>query len=68
MGHRIEYQTLLDKFTGNNELIKLIEECQLEEERLRESHFLRNAVYPDRRNLLMKLIFDLKMNENKGVK
>ena len=65
MEHRTEYQILLDKFTGNNDLYKLLEECLLEEERNRESTYMITAKYPDKRNLIMKLMTDLKFNEEK---
>ena len=65
MEHRTEYQILLDKFTGNNDLYKLLEECLLEEERNRESTYMITVKYPDKRNLIMKLMTDLKFNEEK---
>ena len=65
MEHRIEYQILLDKFIGNNDLYKLLEECLLEEERNRESAYMITGKYPDKRNLIMKLMIDLKFNEEK---
>lgn len=65
MEHRTEYQILLDKFTGNNHLYKLLEECLLEEERNRESTYMITGKYPDKRNLIMKLMTDLKFNEEK---
>ena len=65
MEHRNEYQILLDKFSGNNDLYKLLEECLLEDERNRESTYLMSGTYPDRRNLIMKLMTDLKFNEEK---
>lgn len=65
MEHRNEYQILLDKFTGNNDLYKLLEECLLEDERNRESTYLMSGIYPERRNLIMKLMTDLKFNEEK---
>lgn len=65
MEHRIEYQILLDKFIGNNDLYKLLEECLLEEERNRESTYMITGKYPDKRNLIMKLMIDLKFNEEK---
>lgn len=65
MEHRTEYQILLDKFTGNNDLYKLLEECLLEEERNRESTYMITGKYPDKRNLIMKLMTDLKFNEEK---
>lgn len=68
MEHRIEYQTLLNKFTGNNDLYKLLEECLLEDERQRESTYIMSGTYPERRNLVMKLMTDLKFNEEREVK
>ena len=68
MEHRNEYQILLDKFSGNNDLYKLLEECLLEDERNRESTYLMSGTYPDRRNLIMKLMTDLKFNEEREVK
>lgn len=65
MEHRNEYQILLDKFSGNNDLYKLLEECLLEEERNRESTYMITGKYPDKRNLIMKLMTDLKFNEEK---
>ena len=65
MEHRNEYQILLDKFSGNNDLYKLLEECLLEEERTRESTYMITGKYPDKRNLIMKLMTDLKFNEEK---
>lgn len=65
MEHRTEYQILLDKFAGNNDLYKLLEECLLEDERNRESIYLLSGAYPERRNLIMKLMTDLKVNEEK---
>lgn len=68
MEHRTEYQILLNKFAGNNDLYKLLEECLLEDERNRESTYLISGVYPERRNLIMKLMTDLKFNEEREVK
>lgn len=68
MEHRTEYQILLNKFSGNNDLYKLLEECLLEDERNRESTYLISGVYPERRNLIMKLMTDLKFNEEREVK
>lgn len=68
MEHRTEYQILLDKFSGNNDLYKLLEECLLEEERNRESTYMITGKYPDKRNLIMKLMTDLKFNEEREVK
>ena len=68
MEHRNEYQILLDKFTGNNDLYKLLEECLLEDERNRESTYLMSGIYPERRNLIMKLMTDLTFNEEREVK
>ena len=66
--HRTEYQILLNKFAGNNDLYKLLEECLLEEERQRESAYMMSGVYPERRNTVMKLMTDLKFNEEREVK
>ena len=66
--HRTEYQILLNKFSGNNDLYKLLEECLLEEERQRESTYMMSGVYPERRNTVMKLMTDLKFNEEREVK
>lgn len=68
MEHRTEYQILLNKFAGNNDLYKLLEECLLEDERNRESIYLLSGAYPGRRNLIMKLMTDLKVNEEREVK
>jgi hypothetical protein len=68
MEHRTEYQILLNKFAGNNDLYKLLEECLLEDERNRESIYLLSGAYPERRNLIMKLMTDLKVNEEREVK
>lgn len=68
MEHRTEYQILLNKFAGNNDLYKLLEECLLEDERNRESAYLISGAYPERRNLIMKLMTDLKFNEEREVK
>lgn len=68
MEHRTEYQILLNKFAGNNDLYKLLEECLLEDERNRESIYLLSGTYPERRNLIMKLMTDLKVNEEREVK
>ena len=68
MEHRTEYQMLLNKFAGNNDLYKLLEECLLEDERNRESIYLLSGAYPERRNLIMKLMTDLKVNEEREVK
>lgn len=66
--HRTEYQILLNKFAGNNDLYKLLEECLLEEERQRESAYMMSGIYPERRNTVMKLMTDLKFNEEREVK
>ena len=68
MEHRTEYQILLNKFAGNNDLYKLLEECLLEDERNRASIYLLSGAYPERRNLIMKLMTDLKINEEREVK
>lgn len=65
--HRTEYQILLNKFAGNNDLYKLLEESLLEEERQRESAYMMSGVYPERRNTVMKLMTDLKFNEEREV-
>lgn len=67
MEHRTEYQILLNKFTGNDDLYKLLEECLLEDERQRESTYMMMGAYPERRNLVMKLMTDLKINESEVV-
>lgn len=66
--HRTEYQILLNRFAGNNDLYKLLEECLLEDERQRESAYMMLGVYPERRNTVMKLMTDLKFNEEREVK
>ena len=66
--HRTEYQILLNRFAGNNDLYKLLEECLLEEERQRESTYMMSGTYPERRNTVMKLMTDLKFNEEREVK
>ena len=66
--HRTEYQILLNRFAGNNDLYKLLEECLLEEERQRESTYMMSGIYPERRNTVMKLMTDLKFNEEREVK
>lgn len=66
--HRTEYQILLNRFAGNNDLYKLLEECLLEDERQRESTYMMSGVYPERRNTVMKLMTDLKFNEEREVK
>lgn len=66
--HRTEYQILLNRFAGNNDLYKLLEECLLKEERQRESTYMMSGVYPERRNTVMKLMTDLKFNEEREVK
>lgn len=68
MEHRTEYQILLNKFAGNNDLYKLLEECLLEDERQRESTYMISGAYPERRNLIMKLMTDLKFNEEREAK
>lgn len=68
MEHSNEYQSLLDKFSGSKDLISLLEQCILEDERHRESYYLLNACYPQKRNLIMKLMIDLKLNEEREVK
>ena len=59
---------MLDKFTGNSELLKLIEECILDDIRQREIYYLSNGRYPQQRDLLMKLKFDLNINMMKEAK
>lgn len=64
--HRDKYQRLLDKFTGNTELLELIEECILDEVGKAEATYLNTGRYPAERNLLMKLKTDLILNLKKG--
>ena len=66
--HRTEYQILLNKFSGNNDLYTVLEECLPEDERQRESAYMMSGVYPERRNTVMKLMTDLKFNEEREVK
>lgn len=63
-----KYDELLSKFCGNTELLELIKWCVLDWEEERELFFERYGKYPEQRNLLMKLKFDLvnKKNELTG--
>lgn len=54
-----EYKKLLIKFCSNKELTELIKECILDLEKAKELHYNRNNKYPEERNPLMKLLFDL---------
>lgn len=63
---RYEYQILLDKFKGNADILKLIEECILDYYGACEDCYGTTGVYPPKRNLLMKLKTDLTMNNTKG--
>lgn len=64
---RLEYQILLDKFTGNIDLLSLIEEFILDEEREKEMFYRRTGHYPEPHDRLMKLKFDLLINEKRKV-
>lgn len=57
--YREKYESLLNKFTGNNELLELIEECILDEIGKAEAYYMNMGRYPAERNLLMKLKTDL---------
>lgn len=67
MNFRDKYQMLLDKFSGNSELLEMIEECILDDISKREAVYLNIGQYPQQRDLLMKLKTDLIINANKGV-
>lgn len=59
-----KYDELLNNFYGNYELLELIKWCILDWEEEREVFFQRNGKYPEQRNLLMKLKFDLVNKKN----
>lgn len=67
MNFRDKYQMLLDKFSGNSELLEIIEECILDDISKKEAIYLNTGQYPQQRDLLMKLKTDLIINANKGV-
>lgn len=54
-----KYNSLLNKFAGNDELIELINLCIIDDARLREIVYLKKSAYPDRRDLLGKLKTDI---------
>lgn len=56
---RDKYNKLLAKFCSNDELIELIEECELDERGKREFNYLKTNRYPEQRELLGKLKTDL---------
>lgn len=58
-----KYQELLIKFCKNNELTELIKECILDLEKAEEVFYMENKKYPEQRNSLMKLMYDLEQTE-----
>lgn len=62
------YDELLTEFSGNKRLVELIKWCILDWEESKELAYRTFGEYPDERNLLMKLKFDLinKKNELTG--
>ena len=61
------YDELLTKFSGNYDLFELIKWCILDWQEERELFFQMNGKYPEERNLLMKLKFDLVNKKNELV-
>lgn len=53
------YTKLLQKFCFDEELMKLLEESVLDNQRARERFYLHNGKYPELRDGLNKLIYDL---------
>lgn len=56
---RSAYIKLLKKYCVDGNLINLINRCIIDEEREREEHYLETGKYPEERNMLNKLKFDL---------
>lgn len=56
---RKKYTSLLLKFCGDKDLINLLEQCIIDNIRETEDLYKRGGKYPEKRNLLDKLIYDL---------
>lgn len=54
-----DYEKLLNKYCGDNDIFKLIEECILTDLGEREATYNRYGRYPEQRDRLMKLKNDL---------
>lgn len=53
------YKELLIKYCKNTELTELIKECTIDLEKANELSYMKNGEYPEKRNPLMKLLYDL---------
>lgn len=60
-----EYEKLLSKFCGNNEIFELIEQCILADFGEREAFYNNHKKYPEQRDRLMKLKNDLAIQRYK---
>lgn len=67
MTYKEEYEEMLAKFSGNRDLVKLIEKCILFWEEEKEVVYAMTGSYPPQRNLLVKLKFDLEQKENEKI-
>lgn len=54
-----KYKKLLEKYCYDTDIFELIEQCILDEAGCREAEFVRSGRYPERRELIMKLKYDL---------
>ncbi len=60
-----DYEKLLNKFCGDNDIYKLIEESIIEDFGERETFYNNHGKYPEQRDRLMKLKNDLLMQRRK---
>ncbi len=60
-----EYEKLLSKYCGDNEIFSLIEQCILSDFGEREYIYNKYGRYPEQRDRLMKLKNDLIVQRNK---
>ena len=54
-----KYGELLNLYCSDNNLLLLIDCLRKESEREMEIHFIEHGKYPEQRNLISKLLFDL---------
>ncbi|WP_335941825.1 hypothetical protein [Fusobacterium polymorphum] len=59
-----KYDDFLAKYAGDNELLELIKWCVLDWEETKENYYQNYGKYPEQRNLLIKLKFDLVNKKN----
>lgn len=59
-----DYKKLILKFCENEELVNLLKECYQDDLRLRNNFYWDHNVYPEKTNLIKKLLIDLETSKN----